>query len=151
MCFPQHFVFVLPAFRNFWYTNVCFDPNYRTAEVASIHTMLARWIWNMAYFRYYYYYGHLLSIIKICNPEETCCYVRPASVIINSNTGSKSPSEHHHVTIRPSSPSTPILQCMTYAWILDVSQLKHGLNKNFRRDYHCQSSQNMCGHIFNYW
>ena len=89
MCFPQHFVLVLPAFIRFWYTYICFDTNYRTAEVASIQMLLAQWIWGMAYFRHFYYYGHLLSIIKICNPEETCCYARPASVVINSNTGLK--------------------------------------------------------------
>ena len=39
---------------------------------------------DMAYFRHYHYNGHLLPIMKIYNPEETC-YGWSASVIINSN------------------------------------------------------------------
>ena len=42
--------------------------------VASIQMLFARRILDIAYFRHYYYYGHLLSIIEICNPEETSCY-----------------------------------------------------------------------------
>ena len=57
--------------------------------VASIQMLLAQRILDMAYFRQYQYHGQLLSIIKIYNPEETYCYARPASVIINSNTGLK--------------------------------------------------------------
>ena len=152
MCFPQRFVLVLPAFRRFWYTYICLDPNYRTAVVASIQMLLAQWIWNMAYFRYYYHYGHLLPIIKICNPEETCCYARPASVIINSNTGLKCwPCRGRTLSCNYQAFITEYADSMNYAWILDVSQLKHGLNKIFRHDYYCQSSQNMCRHIFNYW
>ena len=69
--FSTTFCLSLLAFRRFWYTYICFDPNYRTAGVASIQMLLAQWIWNMAYFSHYYYYGHLLCIIKICNPDET--------------------------------------------------------------------------------
>ena len=43
----------------------------------------------MAYFRHYYHYGDLLSIIKIYDPEETRCYAQPVNVIIDSNTGLK--------------------------------------------------------------
>ena len=89
MCFQQHFVLVLTAFRRFWYKYICFDPNYRMVVVASIQMLLARRILDIAYFHHYYYYGHLLSIIGICNPEETSRYARPASVIINCNTGLK--------------------------------------------------------------
>ena len=39
--------------------------------VASIQMLLAWRILDIAYFRHYHYYGHLLSIIGICNPEET--------------------------------------------------------------------------------
>ena len=56
-----------------WYTYLCFDPNYRTVVVAFIEMLLAQPILDMAYFRHYYYYGHLLSIIKIYNPEERLC------------------------------------------------------------------------------
>ena len=83
------FVLVLAAFRRSWYTHICFDPNNRTVVVASIQMLLAQRILDMAYFRHDHYYGHLLSNIKIYNPEETCCYARPASVIINMNTGLK--------------------------------------------------------------
>ena len=69
--FSTTFCLSLLAFRRFWYIYICYDPNYRTAEVASINMLHAQWIWDMAYFRHYYYYGHLLFIIKICNPEET--------------------------------------------------------------------------------
>ena len=77
------------VFIRFWYTYICFDLNYRTVVMASIQMLLVQRILDMAYFRHYYYYGHLLSITKLYNPEETCCYARPASVIINSNTGLK--------------------------------------------------------------
>ena len=87
MCFQQRFVSVLTVFRRFWYKYIFFDPNYRKVVMASIQMLLARWILDIAYFRHYYHYGHLLSIIGICNPEETSCYARPASVIINCNTG----------------------------------------------------------------
>ena len=63
-----------------------FDPNYRTVVMASIQILLAKLILDMAYFRHYHFCGHILSIVKIYNPEETCCYARPASVIANSNT-----------------------------------------------------------------
>ena len=96
MCFQQRFVSVLTAFIGFWYTYICFNPYYRTVVVASIQMLLAQQILGLAYFRYYYYiyiyryiYSHLLSTIKIYNPEETCWYVRPANVIINRNTGLK--------------------------------------------------------------
>ena len=68
--FSTTFCLSLLAFRRFWYTYICFDPNYKTAEVAAMQMLLAQWIWDMAYFRHYYYYGHLLFIFKICNPEE---------------------------------------------------------------------------------
>ena len=85
--FSTTFCLILTAFRRFWYKYICFDPNYRMVMVVSIQMLLARRILVIAYFRhYYYYYGHLLSIIGICNPEETSCYTRPASVI-NCNTG----------------------------------------------------------------
>ena len=67
MCFQQRFVLVLTAFRRFWYKYICFDPNYRKVVVASIQMLFARRILDIAYFRHYYYYGHLLSIIGICN------------------------------------------------------------------------------------
>ena len=152
MCFQQGFVLVLTTFRRFWYRYICFDPNYRMVVVASIQMLLARRILDIAYFRNYYYYGHLLSIIGICNPEGTSCYARPESVIINCNTGLKcwpcrgrTPSCHYQAFF------TEYADSMTLAWILDVSQLKNGLNKYFRHEYYCQSSQNMCDHIFNCW
>ena len=82
-------VWVLTGFRRFWYKHFRFDPNYRTVVVASIEMLLAQRILDMAYFLHYYYYDHLLSIIIIYNPKESCCYARPASVIISSNTGLK--------------------------------------------------------------
>ena len=42
-----------------------FDPNYRTIVVAFIQILLAQQVLCMAYFRHYYYYGHLLSIIGV--------------------------------------------------------------------------------------
>ena len=152
MSFQLRFVLVLIAFRRFWYKFICFDPNYRMVVVASIQMLLARRTLDIAYFRRYYYYGHLLSIIGICNPEETSCYARPASVIINFNTGLKcwpcrgrTPSCHYQAFV------TECADSMTFAWTLDVSLLKNGLNKNFRHEYYCQSSQNMRDHIFNRW
>ena len=132
MCFQQRFVLVLTAFRRFSYKYICFDPNYRMVVVASIQMLLAWRILNIAYFLHYYYCGHLLSIVGICNPEETSCYARPASVIINCNTGLKcwpcrgrTPSCHYQAL------STEYADSMTFAWILDASQLKNGLNKYF--------------------
>ena len=146
MCFQQRFVLVLTAFRRFWNKYICFDPEYRMVMVASIQMLLARRILDIAY------YGNSLSIIWICNPEETSCYARPASVIINCNTGLKcwpcrgrTPSCHYQAFF------TEYADTMTFAWILDVSQLKNGFNKKFRHEYYCQSSQNMCDHIFNCW
>ena len=135
----------------FWYTYICFDPSYRTVVMASIQMLLAQQNLDMAYFCHYYHYGHLLSIVKIYNPEETCCYARPVSVIININTGLKcwpcrgrTPSCHYQAFFTENADTT-------FAWILDISQLKNGLNKNFQHEYHCQSSQNMCDHIFKCW
>ena len=151
MCFQQRFVLVLTAFRRFWYKYICFDPNYRIVVVSSIHMLLARRILDrsIAYFRHYYYNGHLLFIIEICNPEETSRYARPASVIINCNTGLKcwpcrgrTPSCHYQAFF------TEYADSMTFAWILDVPQLRNGLNKNFRHECYCQSSQNMCDPYF---
>ena len=145
MCFQQRFVLVLTALRRFWYKYICFDPNYRIVVVSSILIL------DIASFRYYYYYGHLLYITGICNPEETS-YARAASVIINCNTGLKcwpcrgrTPSCHYQAF------STEYVDSKTFAWILDTSQLKNGLNKNFLHEHYCQSPQNMCDHIFNCW
>ena len=152
ICFQQSFVWVPVALIRFWYAYTCFDPNYRTVVVASIQMLLAQRIWDMAYIRHYHYYGHLLSITKIYNPKETCCFARPASVIINSNSGLKwcpslgrKPPGHYHTFF------TENVDTTTFAWILDVSQLKNGINKNCRHQYYCQSWQNMCDHIFNCW
>ena len=122
-CFKQRFVWVPTAFRGFWYTYICFGPNYRAVVVASIQIVHAKRILDMAYFRHYYYYGQLLSIIEIYNPEETRCYARPASVIINSDTGLKcwpcrcrTPSRHYQAFFND------YADTKTLAWILDVSQ-----------------------------
>ena len=40
--FEQRFVWVLTAFIRFWYTYICFDPNYGTVVVASIQMLLAQ-------------------------------------------------------------------------------------------------------------
>ena len=120
MCFQQRFVLVLTVFTRFWYKYICFDPNYRMVVVASIQMLLARWILDIAYFRHYYHYGNFLSIIGICNPKETSCYARPASVIINCNMDwnvGLAEAEHHHATIGPSSPSTPILWLLFEYWM----------------------------------
>ena len=118
--------------------------------VASIQMFLAQWILDMACILHYYYCGHLLSIITIYDPEETCCYAGPASVIIDNNIGLKcwscrgrTPSCHCQAFF------TDYANTTTFAWILDVWQLQNGLNKNFRHEYYCQSSQNLCDHIFN--
>ena len=123
----KRFVLILTAFRRFWNKYICFDPYYRMVVVASIQRLLARWMLDIAYFCHYYYYGHLLSIIDICNPEETSCYARSASVVINCNTGLKCwpcrgrPPSCHYQTF-----FTEYADSMTFAWILDVSQLKNG-------------------------
>ena len=57
--------------------------------MASIEMLLGQQILDMAYFCHCHYHGHLLSIMKIYNPGGTCCYARPASVILNSNAGLK--------------------------------------------------------------
>ena len=152
MCFKQRFVWVLGVFRKFWYTSICLDPNSRTIVVTSIQKLLAQRILDMAYFRHYHYYDHLLSVIKTYTPEETCCHARLASVITNSNTRLKcwpcrgrTPSCHYQAFFNWQAVNT------TLAWILDVSQLKNGLNEIFRHEYYCQSSQNMYDHIFNCW
>ena len=148
-CYQRSFVWVLTAFRGSWYTYICFDLNYRTVVVASIQMLLAQRILCMAYFLHYNHYGHSLSIIIIYNQEETCCYARPASVIINSNTGLKcwpcrgrTPSCHYQAFF------TEYADTTTFAWIADVWQLKNGLKKHFRHEYFCQWSQNLCDHIF---
>ena len=150
--FSPSFVWVLTAFRRFWYRYNCSDPNYTTIVVTSIQMLLAQRILDIAYFRYYHYYGHLMSIIKIYNPEETCCYARPASAIINRNTGLKyspcrgrTPSCHYQAFF------TEYTDITTFAWILDVSQMKNGLNEKFWHEYNYQSPQNICFHIFNCW
>ena len=132
MCFQQRFILVLTVFRTFRYKYIFFDPNYRMVVVASIQMLLARWILEIANFRHYSYYGHLLSIIGICNLEETSCYARPASVIINCNTGLKcwpcrdrTPSCHYQAFF------TEYADSMTCAWILDVSQLKKLVKQKF--------------------
>ena len=145
MCYQQSFVCVLTAFRAFWHTYICFDPNYRTVVVASSQMLLAQRIFDMVYFVHYYnHYVHLLPIIMIYNPEETCCHARPASVIIISNAGpcrGRAPSRHYQAFF------VEYVHSTTFAWILDVWQLKSGLNQNFRHDYYCQSSQNLRAHI----
>ena len=149
MCFQQRFVLVLTAFRRLWYKNICFDPNYRMVVVASIRMLLAWRILDTAYFRHCYYYGHLLSIIGICNPEETSCYARPAIVIINCNTGLRNvglaEAEHHHATIRPSSPSTPILWLLLEYWMF--CNWKTGLTKIFAMNI-IASHDKICATIF---
>ena len=59
--YQKRFVWVLTAFKGFWYTYICFDPNYRKVVVASIQILLAQRILDMAYFLKCYYYGHLLN------------------------------------------------------------------------------------------
>ena len=132
-----------------WHTYICFDSNYRPVAVASIQILLAQRICDMAYFSHYHYYGHLLSIIKIYNPEETCCYARPAAVIINSNTGLKcwpcrgrTPSCHYQAFV------TEFADTTTFAWILDVSQLKNGLNKKILDMNIIATRDKICATIF---
>ena len=73
-------------------------------------------------------------------------------MIINNNTGLKcwpcrgrTPSYHYQAFL------TDYADTTTFAWILDVWQLKNGSNKYFRHEYYRQSSQNLCNHIFNCW
>ena len=58
--FRQRSVWVLTALIRFYFTYFCFDPNYITLVVASIQMLLARRILDVAYFRHYHYYSHLL-------------------------------------------------------------------------------------------
>ena len=148
MCFQQRFVLVLTAFRRFWYKYICFDPNYRMVVVASIQMLLARRILGIAYFRHYYYYGHLLSITGIFNPEETSCYARPASVIINCNTGLKCwPCRGRTPSGLPHRVRRFYYFCLNIGWFAIEKQVK----QKFSTWIFCQSSQNMCDHIFNCW
>ena len=98
----------------FWYTYFCFDPNYRKVVVASIQMLLAQPILDMAYFRHYYYYGHLLSIIKIYNPEEMLCSTSERDYKQQHwiEMLAFAQAEYHHAHIRPSSPSTLILRLL---------------------------------------
>ena len=146
--FSKRFDRVLIAFIRFLYTYICFDRNYRMVVVVSMQMLLAQRIMHMAYFRPYYYYSYFQSIIKIYNQEETCCYARPPSVIINSNTGLKcwpcrgrTPSCHYQAFLTEYAGNT------TFAWIFDVVQLKNRLNKNFRHEYSCQLSK-ICETMF---
>ena len=66
-------------------TYICFHANHRTAKVALIQTLFGQQGLDMSYFRHDYHYDHLLSIIKIYNTEEMCCYVQPASAIIKKH------------------------------------------------------------------
>ena len=133
LCYQQSFVWVLTALRGFWWTYIYFDPKYKTVVLASIQMLLAQRILDMAYFLHYCYCGHLLSIIIIYSPEEICRYARPASVIINDNTGLKcwpcrgrTPSCHYQAFF------TEYADTTTFAWILDVWELKSGVKKYFR-------------------
>ena len=132
MCVQQRFVLVLTALRKFWYKYICFDPNYRMVVVASIQMLLARRILDIAYIRHYHYYGHLLSITGICNPEENSCYARPASVIINCNIGLKCwPCRGRTPSCQYQAFFTEYAYPVTFAWILDVSQLKKRVKQIF--------------------
>ena len=92
------------------------------AKVALIQTLFGQQGLDMSYFRHDYHYDHLLSIIKIYNTEEMCCYVQPASAIIkNINDWNDGLAEepHHQVTFYAEYTDTT-----TCPWISDVSQLK---------------------------
>ena len=87
--------------------------------------LLGQQVLDNAYFSHYYYNGHFLSIMKMYNPQETCCYARPASVVINSNTGLKcwpcrgtTPSDQFQAFLTECTDTT------VFAWILGVSQLQ---------------------------
>ena len=151
MCFQQRFVLVLTALRRFWYKYICFNPSCRMVVVASIQLLLARRILDKAYFRHYYYYGNLLSIIGICNPEETSCYARSASVIINCNTGLKrwpcrgrTPSCHYQAFF------TEYADSMTFVEYWMFRNWKTGQTK-FSPWMLLPVTTNMCDHIFNCW
>ena len=73
-------------------------------------------------FYHYYYYGHVLPI-TINNPEETYCYARPASVIINSDNVLKcwaAEAKYHQTTIMLSSPRTPIYRLVHEYWVFSI-------------------------------
>ena len=144
--FCLNYVFII-----LWCKCICFDTNYRTIVVAFIQMLLAQRILDMAYFCHYHYNGHLLPFIKICNPEETCCYARAASVIINSNTGLKcwpcrgrTPSCHYHYLLHRVH--------QHYDFCSNIGCFSNGKRvKHYRPENYCQSSQYVYGHSFNYW
>ena len=113
---------------------------HRAVVVASIPMLLGQHVLDNIYFRHHHYYGHLLSIVKIYNPEEGCWYARPASVIIN-NTGLK---------CWPYRGTTPSEQFQASYWVhryYDICLLEYWMSlnwqnllKNFRHGYYCQSS-----------
>ena len=150
--FSTAFCGVVTALRRFRFTYICFDPRHRTVVVASIEILLGQQILEMAYFRPYYYYCLLLPIMKIYNPEQTCCYAWPATVTINSNIGLKcwpcrgpTLSDYYQTFFIEHADTT------TFTWILDISQFKTACNKTFRHEYYYQSSQDLCDHIFKSW
>ena len=123
--FQQRFVWVLTAFRWFWYTYICTDPNHRIVVAASVQMLIGQQVLDNAYFPHCYYYGHLLSIMKIYKPEETYCYARRASLIVNSNTRLKcwpcrgtTPSDQFQAFLIEYTDTT------IFASMLDVCQLK---------------------------
>ena len=101
-----------------------------------IQMLFGQQVLDMAYFGHYHYYGHLRSITKIYNPEETCCW--SASAKIKSNIGLKwwpCRCTASSATIRPISPSTPILH--PFLWISDVFQMANVLDTDVRHEWYC--------------
>ena len=106
----------------------------------------------MVHFINHYFYGHLPSMMKIYNPEETISYARPASVIINSNNGLKcsacrgtTPSNHHQTFF------TEYTDTILFGRMLTIFQLKNAFNKYLQHGNYCPSSQNTWDLIFNTW
>ena len=71
--FSQRFVWVLMTFKRFWYTYFCFDANHKRLVLASIQMSLGQQVLDTASCRHYYYYSHLLSIVKTYNLSESYC------------------------------------------------------------------------------
>ena len=132
MCFQQGFVLVLTAFRRFWYKYICFDPNCRMVVVASIQMLLARRFFGYSIFSsllllrpFIFHYWNMQSRRNqlLCATSEHDYKLQ--HYIEMWPCRARTPSCHYQAIF------TEYADSMTFAWILDVSQLKKRVKQKF--------------------
>ena len=106
----------------FWHTYICFLANHRITEVTLMWMLLGQQVLDMLYFRHYcYFYDRLLAIVKYTIQKKSLMIIKSTSGLKWWHCWGTTPTSHYQTFF------TEHTEAATFAWMLDISQLKNVL------------------------